>query len=61
LEELAHIFETGKYDDTQSGELKVYRENVREKHNQFKKQMVTLIKEVGRIAEYQRIVQLVGH
>jgi len=61
LEELAHIFETGKYDDTQSGELKVYRENVRENHNQFKKQMVTLIKEVGRIAEYQRIVQLVGH
>ena len=38
-----------------------YRENIKEKHDQFKEQIVTLIKEVGRIAEYQRIVQLVRH
>ena len=42
-------------------ELTVYRENIKEKHDQFKEQIVTLIKEVGRIAEYQRIVQLVRH
>jgi radical SAM superfamily enzyme YgiQ (UPF0313 family) len=61
MEELAYKFETGKYDDTQSGELKVYRENVKEKHDQFKKQIIKLVKEIERIVEYQRIVQLVGY
>lgn len=57
--ELSRIFETGKYDNQKLSDLTGYKDNIKEKHDHFKKQIVTRIKEVGRYAEYQTILQLV--
>jgi hypothetical protein len=59
MEELLCIFESGKYDNAKLSDLSLYRKDIKEKHDQYKKHIGKLIKKVSRFAEYQRLRQLV--
>jgi radical SAM superfamily enzyme YgiQ (UPF0313 family) len=59
MEELSGIFETGKYENFKINELSFYRENIKVRHDQYKEKIGKLIKNVSRIAEYQRLSQLI--
>lgn len=59
MEELSWIFETGKYENLKFNDLTSYRENIKIKHDQYKEKIGKLIKNVSRIAEYQRLSQLI--
>jgi anaerobic magnesium-protoporphyrin IX monomethyl ester cyclase len=59
MEELSGIFETGKYENIRFNDLSKYSENIKEKHDQYKEQIGKLIRNVSRIAEYQKLRQLI--
>ena len=56
--DLAVLFESGKYDPVKFSDLKSYRKNINEKHDQFREQIVNSIRKVCRIAEYQEVLEL---
>jgi anaerobic magnesium-protoporphyrin IX monomethyl ester cyclase len=59
MKELSGIFDRGKYDNVNFSELTGYRDNVKEKHDQYKEQIGKAIKELCRFAEYQKLRPLV--
>jgi anaerobic magnesium-protoporphyrin IX monomethyl ester cyclase len=59
MRELALIFETGKYAKMKFNNLDEYSKNIKVKHDQYKEQIVTSVKKICRIAEYQRLSQLI--
>jgi hypothetical protein len=59
MKELSRIFETGKYDKVKFSNLTGYTKNIKEKHDQFKGQIVDSVNKVCRFAEYQRLSQLI--
>lgn len=59
MQELSQTFETGKYDNAKSSDLTGYRQNIKEKHDQYREQIVKSVKKICSIAEYQRLSQFV--
>jgi radical SAM superfamily enzyme YgiQ (UPF0313 family) len=61
MQEIAVRFDQAKGDSLKISDLKKYRENIRKKHNQYKAQIVNSVKRVCRIAECQRLKQIIYH
>ena len=61
MKDLADTFESGKYDPFKYRDLKGYRENIRNKHDQFKKQLLSALDKVHDLAEYQTVLQMISH
>jgi anaerobic magnesium-protoporphyrin IX monomethyl ester cyclase len=59
LKELSFVFESGKYENLKINDLSFYRENIKVTHDHFKEKIGKLIRNVSRIAEYQRLSQLI--
>jgi radical SAM superfamily enzyme YgiQ (UPF0313 family) len=59
MQDLSNSFETGKYDNAKFSDLNGYIINIKEKHDLYREQIVKPIKRICRIAEYQRISQLI--
>jgi hypothetical protein len=59
MQEVCRIFETGKYINAKFSDLTGYRENIKKKHDQYRRQIVNAVKIVNQIAEYQRLRQLI--
>jgi len=59
MKELSCIFETGKYDKLKFSNLTGYTKSIKEKHDQFKEQIVDSVKRVCRFAEYQMLKQFI--
>jgi len=57
MSELAGIFQSGRYKDTEFTILPVYRETIKEQHNLYKEKIVNSIKKLGRFAQYQKLRQ----
>lgn len=55
MSELAGIFESGRYKDTEFGILPSYRETIKEQHNLYKEKIVYSVKKLGRFAQYQKL------
>ena len=60
MTELASLFESGKYNNGNYDDLINYRENIKLKHNYYKKQINDCMMRLLRIAEFQRLSQLVS-
>jgi radical SAM superfamily enzyme YgiQ (UPF0313 family) len=61
MKELAIIFESGKYDQGKNGALTSYRKNIVKNHAQFKEQISNSIDKIWRLAEYQKLLQLIKY
>jgi radical SAM superfamily enzyme YgiQ (UPF0313 family) len=61
MKELAVIFESGKYDQGRNAALTRYRENIKIIHAQFKEQISNSIDKACRLAEYQKLLQLIKY
>jgi radical SAM superfamily enzyme YgiQ (UPF0313 family) len=59
MKELSRIFETGKLDNAKFSDLNKYRDNIKEKHDQYREQIVKAVKKVCCYAECQRLNHLV--
>ena len=59
MKELSCIFETGKYDKVKFSNLTGYTKSIKEKHDQFKEQIVDIVKRVCRFAECQMLMQFI--
>jgi hypothetical protein len=59
MTELASLFESGKYNNGNYDDLINYREKIKLKHNYYKKQINDCMIRLLRIAERQRLSQLV--
>jgi anaerobic magnesium-protoporphyrin IX monomethyl ester cyclase len=57
MSELAGIFESGRYKDTEFSFLPVYREAIKEQHNLYKEKIVNSIKKLGRFSQSQKLRQ----
>lgn len=54
--ELATIFKSGKYVSVRHNKLKAYKRTIKSKHDQFRKQILDLIDNINRLAEYQMYI-----
>lgn len=58
MEDLSRIFDTGKNKNVKHCNLTRYKDEIKEKHDQFRDLITDQIKELGRIAEHQKLMQV---
>ena len=61
MRELAFIFESGNYESGKHINPIKYRKHIKEKHNHYRDQLVNSVKEICRIAEYQRLMKIIKY
>lgn len=55
MEELVPVFESNNYEKLNEQDLKAYTSDIKERHEQYRNQIVNPVKELGRLSEYQRL------